>query len=102
MRFGDGGLGFADDRHQLILLIGMGVHQPLEGISLFQGVEVLRALSHSITFFLTTVGSCVFMQLPFGKIPGMGRRKMENIKSSNYGFWFYYFYAPVCPLLRRT
>jgi len=53
-------------------------------------------------FFLTTGRPCVFMLPPFGESPRHGQKKMENIKNSNYGFWFYYFYAPVCPLLRRT
>ena len=53
-------------------------------------------------FFLTTGRSCVFIRVPFGESSRHGQKKMENIKSSNYGFWFYYFYALVCPLLRRT
>jgi hypothetical protein len=28
-------------------------------------------------------------------------RTMDHMKNNNYGFWFYYFYAPVCPMLRR-
>jgi hypothetical protein len=32
----------------------------------------------------------------------MGGRKMAAIKTSNNWYWFYYFFAPVCPLLRRT
>ena len=32
----------------------------------------------------------------------MGGRKMTAIKTSNNWYRFYYFFASVCPLLRRT
>jgi hypothetical protein len=31
----------------------------------------------------------------------MDRAMTQNNSFSSY-YWFYYFYAPVCPLLRRT
>ena len=37
----DGGLGFADDGRQLLLLVGVVVHEPLEGLGLLHGVQVL-------------------------------------------------------------
>jgi len=53
-------------------------------------------------FFLDNRPGLCFCEKPLlGDNPGMGRRKMAKMKTSNNGFWFYYFYAPVCPLLRR-
>ena len=37
----DGRLGFADDCRQLILRVGVVVHEPFEGLGLLHGIEVL-------------------------------------------------------------
>ncbi len=47
-----------------------------------------------------------FHTLPFGENLTLDRREkaatMAATRSFNNLFWFYYFYASVCPLLRRT
>ena len=56
--------------------------------------------------FLDTPERLCFYTPPFGENPTLGRREkattMAATRSYNNLFWFYYFYASVCPLLRRT
>jgi hypothetical protein len=62
----------------------------------------LRASNISVFFLLTTGGDCVFIR-PLSKEYGpVGSKEMAAKGYYTNWFWFYYFFAQVCPLLRRT
>ncbi len=68
--------------------------------------SIMEAIIFLQIIFLDTPERLCFYTPPFGENPPLGRKEkaitMAAVTSFNNLFWFYYFYASVCPLLRRT
>ncbi len=57
---------------------------------------------YQLIFFLTIGGDCVFIHSLSKEYCIVGGKETAVKGYYTKGFWFYYYFAQVCPLLRRT